>query len=354
MRLNPDERKGMLRTVDVLWRRQPVVDVSLAVIVATKNRSNEIEQYALSSLERSVFRDFVCVVWDASDDERTRRIVESGKWTFPLEYFKAPRSGLTSQRNDAVEHVVEHVSSVRYVLFIDDDCELSPGALDGILVTFNATGAAVVNLPMYPLEGQKNRNFSSWIKGRLGWKRHGATEFLYNYGSSDEKRGEEMDWASGGGMALDIDVFLRDRCFFPEAFQRFGGYALGEDFAFSFYLHKKMGKRIVNSLKGHFLHYPASGSRLNIANMAASKWYNFHLLFDCIYDDVRGTKLLWLRFKFKLFMIVAALKLLLRARSPDVIALFRGIGSARAALREFHANRNIQTLFHRNGRMEEN
>ena len=105
--------------------RREIPTVPLAVIVATKNRSEAIERYALASLERSAFRDFVCVVWDASDDERTRKVAEDGSWTFPLRYFKAPRFGLTSQRNDVVDHVLEHVPSVRHVLFIDDDCELS-------------------------------------------------------------------------------------------------------------------------------------------------------------------------------------------------------------------------------------
>ena len=152
---------------------------------------------------------------------------------------------------------------------------------------------------------------------------------------------------------MDVDVFCTLGCFFPEDFQRFGGYALGEDFAFSFFLHKKMGIRIVNSLGGHFFHYPAGGARLNVANMAASKWYNFHLLFDCLYDDVRGPRLLWLKVKFKLFMLAAALKLLFRARSLDLLSLFRGIGSARVALREFHAKRSIKTLIRRIDGMEE-
>lgn len=327
-------------------------NVPMAVIVATKNRSAEIARYALASLERSAFRDFVCVVWDASDDERTREVAEGGAWTFPLRYFRAPRVGSSSQRNDAVVYVGERIPSVRYVLFIDDDCELSRDALNGILTTFEETGALVVNLPMHPHEGRRS-GVSAWIKRKWGWDRHGATEFLYNYGFEEEARGGEMDWASGGGMALDVDVFRRFRCFFPEEFQRFGGYALGEDFAFSFFLHKKMGMRIVNSLEGHFLHYPAGGARLNVANMAASKWYNFHLLFECLYDDVRGPRLLWLALKFKAFMVASALKLLVRARSLDLLSLLRGIASARAALREFRATRSIQTLFRRADGMEE-
>lgn len=324
--------------------------MSLIVIVATKNRSDEIEQYALSSLERSVFRDFVCVVWDASDDERTRRIVESGKWTFRLEYFKAPRSGLTSQRNDAVDYVLKSFPQTECLLFIDDDSELSDDALQGLLKSFGDGAIWGVNIPhaaaIDGTNGDKPLCFPS--RSRI------MTSYLHNRSTCPEARSIDVEWLSGCSMAFRRNVFDELGLRFPEEFQRFGGYSLGEDVALSYYLYKKMNKKLINSVWGTLCHHAAKGARLNIANMAASKWYNFHLLFDCIYDDVRGTKLLWLRFKFKLFMIVAALKLLLRARSPDVIALFRGIGSARAALREFHANRNIQTLFHRNGRMEEN
>jgi len=105
-----------------------------------------------------------------------------------------------------------------------------------------------------------------------------------------------------------------------------------------------MGRKLKNAVSGILRHYAAGGARLNVANMAASKWYNFHLLFECLYDDVRGPRLLWLKVKFKLFMIAAALKLLFRARSLDLLSLFRGVVAAKRALREFHENRDIRTL----------
>ena len=325
------------------------MSASIAVIIATKDRSQEIERHALASLERSEHRGFVCVVWDASRDDATQRIVEGGSWSFPLAYLKAPRIGSSSQRNDAVEHVLEHHPTVSYVLFIDDDCELSPDALGGILATFQATSASLVGLPMYPRPGERieRGGLAAWSKRALGWDRHGATEFLYNYGSLDEERGAEMEWASGGGMAVDMDIFRGGLCFFPEAFQRFGGYALGEDFAFSCYLHKKLGKRIINSLYGHFLHHPAPGGRPDVAGMAASKWHNFHLLFEAIYEDVHGPRRLWLRAKFEIFLCAAALKVLVRARSWDLLSVLRGVRAARRALKEHRRGNDIQTLFQR-------
>jgi hypothetical protein len=318
----------------------------IAVIIATRNRAEALEKYALSGLGRSAFRDFVCVVWDASDGTAAREVCESGRWPFAVFYRKAPRAGLPSQRNDAARHVLTAYPDVRIAVFIDDDCELSEDALDGVAETFRSGGArsgkavSIVNIPMKPLTPpfcRACRSFRAKARGRvkhcLGMNRHGATPFLYNYGGEDETPGGDAEWASGGGMAVDISVFRDLRVLFPEAFQRFGGYALGEDFAFSFFVFKKLRGRIVNSLRGHCLHYAAGGARLDVGNMAASKWYNFHLLFDAVYDDVTGWRKGALAAAFKLFMYAAALKLLVRARSFDIRAAARGISAARAALR---------------------
>ena len=324
-------------------------NVPMAVIVATKNRSAEIARYALASLERSAFRDFVCVVWDASDDERTREVAEGGAWTFPLRYFRAPRVGLPSQRNDAVDYVLRRLPSVRYILFVDDDSELSENALEGLLVGFDDKEIWGLNIPHVPVWGGA-------VDGKVPYtfsRSRTVTSYLHNRSSCPELPGIDVEWLSGCSMAFRKEVFDVLALRFPEAFQRFGGYALGEDVALSFYLYKKKGKRLRNTIWGTLQHHAAGGARLNVANMAASKWYNFHLLFECLYDDVRGPRLLWLALKFKAFMVASALKLLVRARSLDLLSLLRGIASARAALREFRATRSIQTLFRRADGMEE-
>jgi hypothetical protein len=317
----------------------------LGVVIATKNRCEAIGKYALPSLQRSSFQDFVCVVWDASDDTLTREVVEGRSWGFKIAYFKAPRIGSSSQRNDAVRHVLENYLSVSSIVFMDDDSELSEDALDGVAATFREGDALIVNIRMKPLAPLSRRGRAiQYLKRLLGMNRHGATSFLYNYGGSDEAGGIDAEWAGGGGMGVGISVFKTLRIFFPEEFQRFGGYALGEDFAFSFFVFKKGYGRIVNSSQGYFLHHAAAGSRLDVKNMAASKWYNFHLLFDAIYDGAGELKLRCLKVQFKLFMFAAALKLLIRARSFDVRAVLRGIEAARAALKEYRHSRDIRSL----------
>ncbi len=305
----------------------------LAVIVATKNRSEPLEKYALASLNRSALQEFICVVWDASDDSATKKIVEAGQGAWV--YCKAPRSGLAAQRNDATAFVLQNYPSVRFVLFIDDDSELAPDALGGALETFKNEQVWGVNIPHASVAAP-----ASPLKNG----RRIVTSYLHNRSGGEAPFGVEVEWLSGCGMGFRVEVFSELGLCFPEAFQRFGGYALGEDVAFSFFLKKKLGKKLFNACHGTLYHHVFGGARLNVANMAASKWYNFHLLFEAVYDDVKGARLLWLKFKFKLFMFAAALKLLVRSRSLNFVSLVRGIAEARKALREFYKTQSIKNL----------
>ena len=310
----------------------------IAVIIATKNRHEAIEKYALPSLERSSFRDFACIVWDASDNDATKDVIAQERWSF-VDYHKAPRSGLTSQRNDAAEYALQAYPSAGYFLFIDDDSEISPDALDGLAESFKDETVSGVNIVNVPFIGMDIKSSS---------EARTVTSYLYNRGSSPEPFGAAVEWLSGCSMAFRSEVFSKLNMRFPESFQRFGGYALGEDLALSFYMYKKMGKKLVNSVFGTLCHHAAKGGRLNVQNMASSKWYNFHLLFDAIYDDVKGFRLLWLKIKFKLFMAAAAVKLLIRARSLNIPAVLRGIAEAKNALKEFYKTDDIKKLFIRN------
>jgi len=314
----------------------------IAVIIPTKDRSEAINKYALPSLARSSFREFVCVVWDASEDDLTRGVVEDSRWDFQVRYFKAQRKGSASQRNDAVKHVLDSCSDVKYIVFMDDDSELSNDALAGVEESFRESGASIVNIRMKPTAPFSFRSrVSLCLKRFLGMNRHGVTLFLYNYGGEDEAAGCKVEWANGGGMGVNISVFRDMGIFFPEDFQRFGGYALGEDLAFSLYVGKKLGGCIINSLYGHYLHYAVGSARLNVKNMAAAKWYNFHLLFDAIYGEEQGRAP---KLRFKLFMAAAALKLLVRARSFDVLSVLRGVSEARTAYRRYRSENDICSL----------
>ena len=69
----------------------------IAVAIPTKDRSEAIGRYALASLARSSFKEFVCVIWDASGDDLTRYAVEKRRWAFLFQGV-AKRLGFAAQR----------------------------------------------------------------------------------------------------------------------------------------------------------------------------------------------------------------------------------------------------------------
>ncbi len=75
------------------------------------------------------------IVWDASDDDLSQKVVTGFKGksqSINIKFFKALRKGSASQRNDAVNTALGGI-----VFFIDDDCEVSPNGLDSVLKEFD-------------------------------------------------------------------------------------------------------------------------------------------------------------------------------------------------------------------------
>lgn len=82
--------------------------VSLSVIIATKDRADALRDISLPSLLRQDTDGFEVIVWDASETDDSRVVAESFAPRFAerginFTFAKAPRAGLTSQRNDAVK-----------------------------------------------------------------------------------------------------------------------------------------------------------------------------------------------------------------------------------------------------------
>ena len=297
-----------------------------AVIIATKDRAEALEKYSLPSLSRSDYADFAVLVWDASLDDAARLVAEK-KWPYFLEYVKAPRAGLTSQRNDAVTHVLNKWRSVTYIVFIDDDSELSPDALSGVVEGFLRDDAWGINIPVHVPDGE-----SYWLSRLLNVKdRVALTPFLYNLPACREDRaGAEIEWISGCGMAFSAELFRDYRIKFPEPFELFGGYALGEDFAFSFFIHKKLQKKLINSPKGYLIHHVHGGARLDAKRMMAARWHNMHLLFEAVYGDASKMKYFFSKILFKGVFFMALLRRMVSSRSVEP---FKGYLEARSALK---------------------
>ena len=296
------------------------------VIIATKDRAEALEKYSLPSLSRSDYDDFAVIVWDASFDDSSRKVAEK-KWPYLIEYVNAPRIGLSSQRNDAVAHVLDKWRGVKYIVFIDDDSELSSDALSGVVEGFLRDDVWGVNVPIQVPAGG-----GYWLSRLLNVKdRVVLTPFLYNLPACREDRpGAEIEWISGCGMAFRAEFFRYCHLEFPEPFELFGGYALGEDFAFSFFIHKKLQKKLINSPKGYLIHHVHGGKRLDANWMMAARWYNIHLLFEVIYGDIPKLKYFFFKILFKgVFFAALSWKIFsLRSLEP-----FKGYMEARLALK---------------------
>ena len=261
----------------------------ISVIVATKNRSEAIAACALPSLARQDETGFEVLIWDASDDESTKEIADSQKFLFEtrgidLIYQKAGRSGLTSQRNDAVLAARGDV-----ILFLDDDCEPSSDAVRVVRKYFDDfTWLKGMGLPLI---NKFHRNTS---------RKHGTRVFLKDifyrifFGPSGNKRVirpstnymlPEMDvpgpaeLLSGGSMAFRKDVFREIQ--FEERLQRFGGYAYGEDVDFSYRVFLRFGEPFIIASAGHVIHRGSPGGRIKSDSAKFSAmYYNTRIIRD--------------------------------------------------------------------------
>lgn len=234
----------------------------LSVVIVTKDRSEELHGISLPSLAQQDTRDFEVIVWDASRDNASQRIVEAFVATHPdltVRYFKAPRAGTCSQRNDAVKEARGEI-----VFFIDDDSEVSP---DGVAVMRELFARPELAGGCLPLDYRWPVNKGQSTGGRF-------TSLLLDvycrvFYTSPRLSGiyyppippsvpGRIDRLWGCDMAFRKEVFRDHR--FDERFQRCGGYSPWEDQMFSHVLDRE-GLILSVAERGLVIHRAGSGDR---------------------------------------------------------------------------------------------
>ena len=254
----------------------------ISVIIATKNRSEAIAVYALPALVRQDETDFEVLIWDVSDDESTKKIVDSQKYLFDARgigiiYRRAARPGLTSQRNDAIQAARGDV-----IFFLDDDSQPSSDAVHVVRKYFDDfTWLKGMALPLI----NKSQGGTSPKRGILAC----IKKFFYRifFGPPANRRAirpstnnmhPEMDapgpaeWLSGCCMAFRKDVFREMQ--FDERLQRFGGgYTLVDDVDFSHRVLLRFGEPLVISSAGHVVHHNTPGGRIKTDSARMSAMY---------------------------------------------------------------------------------
>lgn len=259
----------------------------LSVIIATKDRSEALRTVSLPSLTRQDSADFEVIVWDASGDEASQRVVEGFAAVHPdvkVRYCKAQRVGSASQRNDAARGAEGDV-----LFFIDDDSEVSPAGI-GVLAEAFATDADLVGaaLPLRhegtapPLEPSLLRSLFSLIEhlylGLFLLRPWGSDPKVLVTACSSlrpDRPGPAFQFV-GCDMAFRREVFESHH--FLEEMQRFSNYAYLEDMQLSYGLHQE-GKKLCILDKGQVIHRPPAMARLASESLRCSmSIYNRYLI----------------------------------------------------------------------------
>lgn len=241
----------------------------ISVIIITKDRPYDIENTSLKSLLRQDFSLFEVIVWDASESDETKKICgeygdQFAEMKVSLRYFKAPRPGISCQRNDAVEY-----SRGEVLFFIDDDSEVSKGGIRAIAKLFQENKdlmGGALGLSHFLAESKETATIRRCLenaKSRIYSKLPQIKARTVNICGSAKGMSScypKAEWLSGCCMAYRKSVF--STVLFNETMQFFGGYATGEDVEFSHRVYRKYRRSLLISPEGSVIHHPAPGSRI--------------------------------------------------------------------------------------------
>lgn len=258
----------------------------LSVVIVTKNRHDELRSISLPSLLVQTSKNFEVIVWDASENRLSREVTEDLTEKFcsfgvALKYFKAPRMGITSQRNDAVKGTQGEV-----LFFIDDDSEVSPNGIE-LLVSHFANNKYCMGASLVLFGGRSEYDNRDALLGcGEKWKRkiyssmgHKRLRRVHPSGSPCHVDANEgpAEWLSGCDMAFRRNVF-KD-LHFNEELEFFGAYAMGEDVEFSHRVFLRYKRPLDIISDGYVIHHMAEGARIpGNANRIASTFFNRYLL----------------------------------------------------------------------------
>ena len=180
----------------------------VTIVVPTFRRPDSLKRLLLSILNDISARDDVTIVVADNDvAESARETVETIDKTHQAKiiYTVAPDPGVSNARNAAMAHV-----SSRYVLFLDDDMEVTPDFLGPLLDASRTLNAAMTFAPIKAVLPDDMENMTEWIAPLFSRQIGGDTRLI------DEAMGT-------GGCLLDLDKFTLPSPVFDPAMNETGG-----------------------------------------------------------------------------------------------------------------------------------
>jgi GT2 family glycosyltransferase len=272
--------------------------VPVSVVIVTRNRAVQLTTVSLPSLARQTHAPVQVLVWDASDDDAARDATMEMRDSIPsLGYSRAPRTGTSAQRNDAIPHCTADI-----ILFLDDDAELYPDALAQLTAVFEADTehrmagcqCTLVTPPSSRPHGLLRRfatqlYHSVFLLGsfsrRQGFLASGHTtggESLPERVAMAEavpgEYEEGLQWMWGSCMAWRRDVFDLPGVRCDEDLQLMSPYAFLEDTMLSRQVLHATGMVLVRARAALCVHHESGGKRVDPRVFGRMYAFNYWLL----------------------------------------------------------------------------
>jgi len=210
----------------------------ISVVIATFNRTSDLKE-TLSSL-KDIKKLNELIIVDQSNNKETEKLVKSLK-SKKIKYVYSKIPSLTKARNIGVSKVSK---KSKLICFVDDDVTFSKNYFQEILNVFNKYPAAKGVSAFVQPQKVAVKKFENFIKS-LFFIEHLENEkvrVISSYGNTYSYRLTGIinsHWLSGVNMIYKKEIFKNQR--FDENLK---GYALAEDFDFSY----RINKRYPNSL----------------------------------------------------------------------------------------------------------
>jgi len=280
---------------------------TISVVIVTRNRAAELAGISLPSVARQSVSPVQILLWDASDDDATRDLAAGMRVSMPgLEYVRAPRRGIPSQRNDAVPHCTSDV-----ILFLDDDAELWPDALRQLALVFDADAdRRIAGCQCTLVAGPRWKNRTAGLRWflahlyrsmflldtfsrRQGFLTSGHTtgaeplpeaQALARAKQAGCERG--LQWVWGGCVAWRRTVFANPEIRFDEDLQVTGSYGFLEDTMFARQVLCLTGMELVCARAALCMHHETGGGRVDLRTFGRMYAFNYWLLW---HKQVRRT-----------------------------------------------------------------